>query len=78
MARVRLFAALREIAGSRTLNVEEGDVQGIVAALGERFGPRFRSLVESGSVVVNGEVALPAQRVGPSDEVALLPPFSGG
>jgi len=78
VARVRLFAALRDIAGSRAIEVEAPDVEAAVTELGGRYGPRFASLVEHGSVVVNGEVALPGQRLEPSDEVALLPPFSGG
>lgn len=47
---------------------------GAVAA----FGPQFETVLHSCRVWVNGEPAEPDMTVGADDEVALLPPVSGG
>lgn len=75
---VRLFAALRELAGSSRVEAEAETVAELVGALSERFGPRFASVASAGSVVVDGERAEPSQRLADGQEVALLPPVSGG
>lgn len=76
--RVRLFAALREEAGASVVE-SEGSTAGEVAdALGVRFGERFTRIATAGSLVVNGERADRATPVGEGDEVAILPPVSGG
>jgi MoaD family protein len=78
--RVLLFAALRELAGAGRLDLEltPPDVATLLEQLANAYGPRFSAIMESGSVVVNGSTARPDRRLGPSDEVALLPPVSGG
>ena len=78
MARVRLFAALRDIAGERELDVPGGSVEEIVQTLTEKFGDRFEQIARAGSVVVDGERAGFEQPVTEDQEVALLPPVSGG
>lgn len=81
MARVRLFAALREMAGSSVVEVEDADAgtpAQIVRALSERYGERFAGIANAGSVVVNGERATLDMPLTGSEEVALLPPVSGG
>ena len=75
---MRLFAALREIAGDRELDVDGATVAEIVSTLTEKFGERFGALVDSGSVVVNGERASFDQALSGDEDVALLPPVSGG
>jgi sulfur-carrier protein len=75
---VRLFAALRELAGASRVDAEGETVGEVVGALSERFGPRFASVAGAGSVVVDGERADPSQRLAEGQEVALLPPVSGG
>jgi len=70
---VRLFAALRERAGSDRVQVElpEGArVADLLAAMD--VAPR------SCVVAINREYADEASVVGPDDEVALVPPVSGG
>jgi molybdopterin converting factor subunit 1 len=76
---VRLFAGLRERAGSDRVQVEvpEGaSVGDLLAAMGETpvgpLGPR------SCVVAVNREYAHPGAAVRAGDEVALVPPVSGG
>ena len=69
---------MREAAG-RSRDVIDGATVGeIVAAATGRYGERFGALVPTCRVWVNGEQANDATPVGPADEVAILPPVSGG
>ncbi|MEY2420120.1 MAG: sulfur-carrier protein [Acidimicrobiaceae bacterium] len=43
-----------------------------------RYGDDFGDVLRTCRVWVNGEAADPETAVGPSDEVAVLPPVSGG
>ncbi|HEX7464089.1 MAG TPA: MoaD/ThiS family protein [Actinomycetota bacterium] len=76
--RVRLFAALRELAGASRVEAEGDTVGEVVAALSERYGERFATIARSGSFVVDGERASATHRLAGGEEVALLPPVSGG
>jgi diacylglycerol kinase family enzyme/molybdopterin converting factor small subunit len=75
---VRLFAALREMAGDRYLDVEGDTVEAVVTRLGDRFGDRFVEVARAGSAVVDGERVGFEHALGEDQEVALLPPVSGG
>jgi molybdopterin converting factor small subunit len=50
----------------------------VVDELARRFGDRFAAVARAGSIVVDGERAALDRRLGPGEEVALLPPVSGG
>ena len=76
--KVRLFAALRELAGASVLDVDAPDVGGLISQLSGKFGPDFDRIMAAGAVVVNGETVDRSHSLGPEDEVALLPPVSGG
>ncbi|MBI3648811.1 MAG: MoaD/ThiS family protein [Actinobacteria bacterium] len=79
MIRVRLFASLRELAGASELTDVQGRTVGELAdALSARFGERFARIADVSSYVVNGERASRALAVADGDEVAILPPVSGG
>lgn len=78
MTQVRLFASLREEAGASRVDAEGATVGEIVDALAARYGPRFAQVAAVGSYVLNGERADRAAAVSPGDEVAILPPVSGG
>jgi sulfur-carrier protein len=78
VARVRLFAALRDLAGASRLEVDGPDVGSVTDQLCERFGPAFARILTAGAVVVDGETVGRDRPLGPEDEVALLPPVSGG
>jgi len=78
VVRVRLFAALRELADATHVEAPGKSVGDIVDALGERYGERFASIAAVGTFVVNGERATRSTPVAEGDEVALLPPVSGG
>ena len=78
LVKVRLFAALRELAGSNEVEVEGAPVADVVEELSARFGERFERVARVGSVVVDGERASPNTRLSGGESVALLPPVSGG
>jgi MoaD family protein len=78
VARVRLFAALREIAGASRLDVDGATVDDVVNALAEKFGERFAEIARAGSVVVDGERSSFDRALQGTEEVVLLPPVSGG
>jgi molybdopterin synthase sulfur carrier subunit len=77
--RVRMFAALRELAGTSEVELTGCRTVGaLVRELSVRLGPRFDAIMAAGSVVVNGETVPPDHPLGDDDQVALLPPVSGG
>lgn len=78
MARLRLFANLRESAGTSSAEVPGSTVGEVLATAARRFGPRFEQGLGAAAVWVNGEPASAAMPVGDDDEVALIPPVSGG
>lgn len=76
--KVRLFAQAREAAGTGA-DVLPGDtVDDVLAAARQRYGTVFATILEQCRVWVNGEPASPDQVVDDGDEVAVLPPVSGG
>lgn len=75
---MRLFAALREIAGASELEVPGDTVGEVVEAASVMFGERFAKVAAVSSFVVNGERAVTSERLGAKDELAILPPVSGG
>ncbi|MGH2637497.1 MAG: MoaD/ThiS family protein [Actinomycetota bacterium] len=78
VVRVRLFAALRDLAGASEVEVEGATVADVVDGLAARFGERFDRVARAGSVVVDGERASPDTHLSGGEQVALLPPVSGG
>ena len=78
MAILRLFANLRELAGVSRLEVEGSTVGEIIDAAAARFGPGFKAGIESAAIWRNGEQASHGDPVAAADEVALIPPVSGG
>ena len=76
--KVRLFAALREIAGDSHVEATGHTVGELVDDLSTRYGERFSQIAEVGSFVVNGERAGRDTPIAHGDELALLPPVSGG
>jgi sulfur-carrier protein len=80
---VRFFAALRERIGHDTLSVDAGpgqDLGSFVALLGERLGDDVLAALTGPDIriALNQEfVAAPCQ-VKDGDEVAFMPPITGG
>lgn len=78
MARLRLFASVREVAGTASAEIDAGTVAELMAAACARYGERFAAALSRCRVWVNGEPAGPDTPLAPDDEVAVLPPVSGG
>jgi len=82
MARLRLFAALREAAGASSDEIEKPDLATFLDEARRRYGPEFARSLEFASVMVNREPVDAKQAstiaLNANDEVALLPPVSGG
>ena len=56
----------------------EGPSLAAVAELGDRFGPGFAEVAAASRLWCNGEPVDAATPIGPDDELAVLPPVSGG
>jgi len=78
VATLRLFAAAREAAGTGRESVPGGTVGQVLAAARARHGERFAEVLAGARVWVNGEPAEDDDPVSEADEVAVLPPVSGG
>jgi MoaD family protein len=75
---VRLFAALRELAGASRVEAAGRTAGEIADALSTVYGERFGSIAAVSSLVVNGERAERDTPVAEGDDMAILPPVSGG
>lgn len=78
--RVRCFGVIREIVGTEELVVdlpEGGTLKQLVDQIRSQF-PRLEGLAGSLLFSVNQEYASTDKRLGAGDEVAFIPPVSGG
>jgi molybdopterin synthase sulfur carrier subunit len=75
---LRLFAAAREAAGAGRDEVPGATVGAVLQAARERYGPAFTEVLATSRVWRNGEPCADDDPVGDRDEVAVLPPVSGG
>ncbi len=82
MITLRLFAQARESAGTTRLELdpaEVGDTVGdVLDEAVNRFGQTFAAVLGGSKVWVNGSPAERATNLAAGDEVAVLPPVSGG
>lgn len=78
MPTIRLFAAAREAAGTDRDTLDGATVGAVLDAAVARYGAGFAAVLGTCRVWVNGEPAEPGDAVADSDEVAVLPPVSGG
>jgi sulfur-carrier protein len=78
VARLRLFASAREAAGTSQETLPGATVGELLEVAKHRFGANFEAVLPSCKVWVNGEAADMSARIGDDDEVAVLPPVSGG
>ena len=78
MATVLYFAQAREAAGVKAAAVDGGTVGAVLDAALVRFGAPLERILPHCKVWVNGEPAERSTPVAATDEVALLPPVSGG
>lgn len=78
--RVLLFGAAADRAGVRETELpppESPSLEALWGVLAERY-PELSPMRETLAFAVNGEYARAEARVAPGDEVAVLPPVSGG
>lgn len=78
MAVLLLFGPARTAAGTGRVSIDAASVAELCAAATARFGPAFASVLGSSAVWVNGDPCDGDRPLGPTDEVAVLPPVSGG
>jgi molybdopterin converting factor subunit 1 len=77
---VHLFARARELAGAPYVAVElpaGATVADLRRALADRFPP-LAPLLERSAVAVNHDFADDSRPLAPADELAVIPPVSGG
>lgn len=78
MATLRLFASAREAAGCRSDTFSEKSVGALLDAAVGRYGIGFAEVLATCRVWCNGEEADRETALCDGDEVAVLPPVSGG
>jgi len=78
VATLRLFAAAREAAGTGRDVLGGTTVAEVLDAAVARYGAAFAEVLRTSRVWCNGEPADPEDPVTDLDEVAVLPPVSGG
>lgn len=73
------FGIAKDIFGGTTISLElvnDASVSNLKYALEKEY-PRLKQLA-SYMIAVNNEYALPGDSIHPSDEIAIIPPVSGG
>jgi molybdopterin converting factor small subunit len=78
MPKVRLFAQAREAAGTGSDVLPGATVADVLQAARARYGAGFGDVLDQSRVWVNGEPTELDVSVDDNDEVAVLPPVSGG
>ena len=78
MAVLRLFAAAREAAGTGRAEVDGTTVGEVLERARAQFGPGLDAVMQRCRIWLNGEPADDDTPVKAGDEVAVLPPVSGG
>lgn len=75
---LRMFAAARHQAGTGSVAVRAATVGQVLSDAAVRYGPGWAEVAAGSRVWVNGEPAEAARALDEGDEVAVLPPVSGG
>jgi sulfur-carrier protein len=80
VARLRLFARAREAAGTASVSYDADTVGALLAIARAELGAEFGAVLDTSRVWVNGDEPAngDATPLTPTDEVAVLPPVSGG
>ncbi len=78
MVHLRLFGPARAEAGVGDDHISGSSVAAVLDEAASRFGGGFAQIVAASQIWVNGNPADRADPVGDEDEVAVLPPVSGG
>ncbi len=75
---IRLFARARETAGVGSTCLEASSVGAALETVRDTFGAEFCAVLAASRVWLNGEPADAASELADGDEIAVLPPVSGG
>lgn len=78
MATLRMFANARQTSGTGRAKFPGDTVGQVLNAACDEYGPEFAIVVAQCRVWLNGEPCESNDAVSETDEVALLPPVSGG
>ncbi|MHB8378351.1 MAG: MoaD/ThiS family protein [Acidimicrobiales bacterium] len=78
MARLLLLGPAREAAGVRDDVVDGATLDAVLRGAVSRYGSTFQEILDVSQVWLNGEPATRDAVVESYDEVAVLPPISGG
>jgi MoaD family protein len=78
MVTLRLFASAREAAGTGRDSFEASTVGEVLQQAAARYGDIFEAVLGTSRVWLNGDATEDTAPVCPGDEVAVLPPVSGG
>lgn len=78
MATLRLFASARDAAGTARDDIAGATVEEILDIARARYGEVFAAVLTTSKVWLNGEPTDGTAAVTATDEVAVLPPVSGG
>ncbi|HEY3809883.1 MAG TPA: MoaD/ThiS family protein [Acidimicrobiales bacterium] len=78
MARLLLFGPAREAAGVARTTLAGNTISAVVAAAEAQFGEPFSRILAVSKVWLNGDEVAPDAPVHEDDEVAVIPPVSGG
>lgn len=78
MPSLRLFGPPRTCAGTGCIELPGVTVAEVIDEAVRRLGPSFAEVVDSSRLWVNGAAAHREQGLTELDEVAVLPPVSGG
>ncbi len=80
LIKVKCFAWAYEVTGSEEIEIEikeSGKVSDLRESLSQKF-PEFMGRMESIAISINQEFAGEGVIISSSDEIALIPPISGG
>jgi molybdopterin converting factor small subunit len=78
VTRILFLGPAREAAGCREDDLVGETVAEVLAGAVERYGEGFEKILSVSQVWLNGASCSPDQVVGSHDEIAVLPPISGG
>jgi molybdopterin converting factor small subunit len=78
VARLLLFGPARDAAGVASATMPGSTIADVMAAAEAKFGDQFVRIVASSKVWLNGDEVDPQAPVHDDDEVAVIPPVSGG
>ena len=78
MAILRLFESVKQMAGTGSVILSGATVADVVEEASQRYGAEFSDMARNCRIWLNGNPTEINTPVNDDDEIALLPPVSGG